>query len=93
MVVGVVAWELEVFGAQSLKEKRSVVKSLKHFKDDVREVREGFECGIKIGGYDDVKIGDVIEAFETEKIPRKLAEGYAGSSAESQGVSARRALA
>ena len=48
------------------------IDSLKHFKDDVREVREGFECGIKIEGFDDIKVGDVFEAFETEKIPRKL---------------------
>jgi translation initiation factor IF-2 len=48
------------------------IASLKHFKDDVREVREGFECGIKLDGYDDIKTGDVFEAFETEKIPRKL---------------------
>ena len=37
--------------------------SLKRFKDDVREVREGFECGIKIAGYDDIKVDDVIEAY------------------------------
>lgn len=49
------------------------IDTLRHFKDDVREVREGFECGIKIAGFDDVKVGDILEAFETEKIPRKLA--------------------
>jgi len=48
------------------------IESLKHFKDDVREVREGFECGIKIAGYDDLKVGDVLEAFETEEIKRTL---------------------
>ena len=37
--------------------------SLKRFKDDAREVREGFECGIKIAKFDDIKVGDVIEAF------------------------------
>jgi len=46
--------------------------SLKRFKDDVREVREGYECGMKIAGYDDIKIDDVIEAFKIEKILRKL---------------------
>ena len=46
--------------------------SLKRFKDDVREVREGFECGIKIEGYDDIKIGDVIEAFEVHEIARTV---------------------
>ncbi len=46
--------------------------SLKRFKDDVREVREGYECGMKISGYDDIKIDDVIEAFKIEQIKRKL---------------------
>ncbi len=39
------------------------LESLKRFKDDVREVREGFECGMKIAGYDDIKVDDVIEAY------------------------------
>jgi translation initiation factor IF-2 len=52
---------------------RSVgLESLKRVKDDVREVREGFECGIKIAGYDDVKDGDVIEAFRVEQVQRTL---------------------
>ena len=37
--------------------------SLKRFKDDVREVQQGFECGIGLEGFNDVKVGDVIEAF------------------------------
>jgi len=48
------------------------LESLKRFKDDVREVREGFECGIKIAGYDDVKVGDVIEAYRVEEVKRTL---------------------
>jgi translation initiation factor IF-2 len=40
--------------------------SLKRVKDDVKEVREGFECGMKITGYDDIKVGDVIEAYKIE---------------------------
>jgi translation initiation factor IF-2 len=48
------------------------LESLKRFKEDAREVREGFECGIKIAGYDDVKVGDVIEAFRVEQIQRTL---------------------
>ncbi len=48
------------------------LSSLKRFKDDVREVAEGFECGITISGFDDVKEGDIIEAYEIEKIARKL---------------------
>jgi translation initiation factor IF-2 len=46
--------------------------SLKRFKDDVREVREGYECGIKITGFDDVKVDDVIEAFKIETRQRTL---------------------
>ncbi|HEY8503211.1 MAG TPA: translation initiation factor IF-2, partial [Gemmataceae bacterium] len=48
------------------------LESLKRFKDDVREVREGFECGIKIAGYDDIKPGDVIEAYKVEQVQRTL---------------------
>ena len=46
--------------------------SLKRFKDDVSEVREGFECGIKVAGYDDVKVGDVIEAYRVDQVQRTL---------------------
>jgi translation initiation factor IF-2 len=46
--------------------------SLKRFKDDVREVRGGLECGIKIAGYDDIKIGDRVEAYKTIDVARTL---------------------
>ena len=46
--------------------------TLKHFKDDVREVRSGQECGMSIENYQDIKVGDVIEAFEVEEIARTL---------------------
>lgn len=46
--------------------------SLKRFKDDVREVREGFECGLSIQNYNDVKEGDVLEFFVVEEIERTL---------------------
>jgi len=48
------------------------LESLKRFKEDVREVREGFECGLKIAGYDDVKVDDVIEAYRIEQVQRTL---------------------
>ena len=48
------------------------LSSLKRFKDDVREVTEGFECGMAIGGFEDLKEGDIIEAYDIEKIARKL---------------------
>ncbi len=49
------------------------IGSLRHFKNDVSEVRQGFECGIGIEKFQDVKIGDVIEAFRTEQIQAALA--------------------
>jgi len=53
-------------------ERTASLESLKRFKDDVREVREGYECGMKIAGYDDIKVDDVIEAFKIEQIQRTL---------------------
>ncbi|MGH3011468.1 MAG: translation initiation factor IF-2 [Gaiellaceae bacterium] len=48
----------------------TTIAGLKRFKDDVREVQEGFECGILLDGFNDVKEGDVLEAFETSEIER-----------------------
>jgi translation initiation factor IF-2 len=48
------------------------VSSLKRFKDDASEVKSGLECGIGIAGYNDVKPGDVIEFFTTEKVKETL---------------------
>lgn len=48
------------------------ISSLKRFKDDVKEVSEGFECGIGLENFQDIKPGDIIEAFSLEKIARKL---------------------
>ncbi len=44
--------------------------SLKREKDDAREVREGLECGIKLAGFNDVKEGDVLEAYRIEEVAR-----------------------
>ncbi len=52
--------------------------SLKRFKDDVKEVREGFECGVGIANYNDVKVGDVVEAYHVESVARTLAGVAAG---------------
>ena len=49
------------------------VSSLKRFKDDVKEVREGLECGIGIANFNDIKVGDVIESFTVEEVARTLA--------------------
>jgi translation initiation factor IF-2 len=48
------------------------LKTLKRFKDEVREVKEGYECGMAFENYDDIKIGDVIECFELEEVARTL---------------------
>ena len=53
-------------------EKVVGLDNLKRFKDDAKEVREGFECGMKITGFDDVKVDDVIEAFRIEIRHRTL---------------------
>lgn len=51
---------------------KCTIESLKHFKDDAKEVRAGLECGIKIAGYDDIKIDDIFEAYEIVEIARTL---------------------
>ena len=48
------------------------IESLRREKDDTREVREGMECGIKLAGYDDIKEGDVLEAYKMEEVARSL---------------------
>jgi translation initiation factor IF-2 len=45
--------------------------SLKRFAEDVREVLEGFECGILVDGFNDLKEGDVLEAYETREVARE----------------------
>ena len=49
------------------------ISSLKRFKDDVKEVRESFECGIGIANFNDIKVGDVIECYTVEEFARTLA--------------------
>jgi translation initiation factor IF-2 len=49
-----------------------VIASLRRFKDDVREVREGFECGIGVENFNDIKVGDVIECYRKEQVARTL---------------------
>jgi translation initiation factor IF-2 len=48
----------------------TTIDSLKRFQDDAREVQEGFECGLHLQNFDDVKVGDVLEAFETREVER-----------------------
>ncbi len=48
------------------------LNSLRHFKDDVREVKAGLECGLSLKGYDDIKVGDQLEIFEVTEVARTL---------------------
>ena len=48
------------------------IESLKRVKDDVKEVRQGMDCGIKLAGFDDVKVGDLFEAYKVEEVKRTL---------------------
>ncbi|MBF0334535.1 MAG: hypothetical protein HQL40_12965, partial [Alphaproteobacteria bacterium] len=45
---------------------------LKRFKDDAREVREGYECGVSLENYNDLQVGDVIECFDIEEVAATL---------------------
>jgi translation initiation factor IF-2 len=63
----------------------TTISQLKRFKDDAREVAEGFECGILLENFNDEKEGDVLEAFETREIERTTLDELtpAGAKAES----------
>jgi translation initiation factor IF-2 len=59
------------------------VISLRRFKEDVNEVRSGFECGLGISNFNDVKVGDVLECFKIEKTaPVEVGAGRAAETAE-----------
>jgi translation initiation factor IF-2 len=49
---------------------KGAIQSLRRFKDDVREVREGFECGLSLTDFQDLKQGDLIETFELRELAR-----------------------
>jgi len=53
---------------------RGKIGSLKRFKDDVSEVRQGVECGIDLNGFKDIRVGDFIESFTTEKLADELGQ-------------------
>jgi translation initiation factor IF-2 len=55
------------------------ISSLRRFKDDVGEVKEGYDCGIGIENFNDLKVGDVIECYRTEEVARTLQPQQAGS--------------
>ena len=53
------------------------ISSLKRFKDDAAEVREGVECGIDLAGHKDIRVADIIETFTTEKMADELGQNTA----------------
>jgi translation initiation factor IF-2 len=61
----------------------TTVAQLRRFKDDVREVTEGFECGILLEGFNDLREGDVLEVFETREVERTSLDEPAGDAAAS----------
>ncbi len=63
-------------GAEVWKGK---IASLKRFKDDVSEVRQGVECGIDLAGHKDIRVGDVIESFTTETLAAELGQNSAAA--------------
>jgi translation initiation factor IF-2 len=71
VLAGTVARDARV---RVIRESRVVgdypLDSLRREKDDTREVREGFECGMKLGGFNDLKEGDILEAYRIDEVPR-----------------------
>jgi len=51
---------------------RGKISSLKRFKDDVKEVAEGYECGVGLENYQQLNAGDIIECYTIEKVARRL---------------------
>ena len=81
--IGTIAGSAVREGRVSRKDRINIVRdgkiiykgqlsSLKRFKDDVREVKEGFECGIGVENFNDIKVGDIVEAFEVVETARTL---------------------
>ena len=65
----------------------TTIAQLKRFKDDVREVAEGFECGILLEGFNDVREGDVFEVYETREVERTDLDATAPAPAPAQPTS------
>ncbi len=70
----------------------SKLSSLKRFKDDASEVRTGFECGVGIANFNDVKVGDILECFQVTKLSAAEAAAQGWSAGGAQVVRYRLAL-
>jgi len=69
------------------------ISSLKRFKDDVAEVRDGVECGIDLAGHKDIRVGDIIETFTTEKMADELGQNTAAAKKAEKAEKEREAAA
>ena len=65
--------QAEIGGPQLRRAHTGELDSLKRFKEDVREVKAGFECGLSLKNYNEVQVGDQIEVFEVTEVARTLA--------------------
>jgi len=72
---------------------RGKISSLKRFKDDVAEVRQGTECGIDLGSFKDIRVGDVIETFTTERLADELGQNVRKAAAAAASAQAETAQA
>jgi translation initiation factor IF-2 len=64
---------------------RNRLITLRRFKDDAREVEAGFECGIRIEGFNDLKVGDIIEVIEQRSVAKKLGDPTTNGTASHAG--------
>lgn len=69
------------------------ISSLKRFKDDVSEVRDGVECGIDLAGHKDIRVGDIIETYTTEKLEAELGQNTLAAKKAEKAEKEREALA
>ena len=60
------------WGYRRENDRVGIRNHLRRFKDDVKEVKEGYECGIGIENFNDLKVGDLIELYRTESVARTL---------------------
>ena len=64
------------------------ISSLKRFKDDAKEVAAGYECGVGIEDWQDIQVGDTLEAFELVKVARKLGDSLSEEAAANNAADA-----
>ena len=64
------------------------MSSLKRFKDDAKEVAAGYECGVGIEDWQDIQVGDTLEAFELVKVARKLGDSLSEEAAANNAADA-----